>query len=50
MRCPETNFSIVRNSKFHIANREKLLGYHWPYPGLGMAEAKDGAYVYVPAA
>jgi glyoxylase-like metal-dependent hydrolase (beta-lactamase superfamily II) len=29
--------------------KKKLLGYHWPYPGLGMAEAKDGAYVYVPA-
>jgi glyoxylase-like metal-dependent hydrolase (beta-lactamase superfamily II) len=27
--------------------KKKLLGYHWPYPGLGMAEAKDGAYVYV---
>ena len=32
------------------AGKKKLLGYHWPYPGLGMAEAKDGAYVYVPAA
>jgi glyoxylase-like metal-dependent hydrolase (beta-lactamase superfamily II) len=31
------------------AGKKKLLGYHWPYPGLGMAEAKDGAYVYVPA-
>jgi glyoxylase-like metal-dependent hydrolase (beta-lactamase superfamily II) len=30
--------------------KKKLLGYHWPYPGLGMAEAKDGAYVYVSAA
>jgi glyoxylase-like metal-dependent hydrolase (beta-lactamase superfamily II) len=30
------------------AGKKKLLGYHWPYPGLGMAEAKDGAYVYVP--
>ena len=30
--------------------KKKLLGYHWPYPGIGMAEAKDGAYVYVPAA
>jgi glyoxylase-like metal-dependent hydrolase (beta-lactamase superfamily II) len=27
--------------------KKKLLGYHWPYPGIGMAEAKDGAYVYV---
>ena len=32
------------------AGKIKLLGYHWPYPGLGMAEAKDGAYVYVQAA
>jgi glyoxylase-like metal-dependent hydrolase (beta-lactamase superfamily II) len=31
------------------AGKKKLLGYHWPYPGLGMAEAKDGAYIYVPA-
>ena len=30
--------------------KKKLLGYHWPYPGIGMAEAKDGAYIYVPAA
>ena len=32
------------------AGKKKLLGFHWPYPGIGMAEAKDGAYVYVPAA
>ena len=32
------------------AGKKKLLGYHWPYPGIGMAEAKDGAYVYVPNA
>jgi glyoxylase-like metal-dependent hydrolase (beta-lactamase superfamily II) len=31
-----------------LAGKKKLLGYHWPYPGIGMAEAKDGAYVYVP--
>ena len=31
------------------AGKKKLLGYHWSYPGLGMAEAKDGAYIYVPA-
>ena len=30
------------------AGKKKLLGYHWPYPGIGMAEARDGAYVYVP--
>ena len=32
------------------AGKKKLLGFHWPYPGIGMAEVKDGAYVYVPAA
>jgi glyoxylase-like metal-dependent hydrolase (beta-lactamase superfamily II) len=31
------------------AEKIKMLGYHWPYPGLAMAEAKDGAFVYVPA-
>ena len=31
------------------SGKKKMLGYHWPYPGIGMAEAKDGAYVYVPA-
>jgi glyoxylase-like metal-dependent hydrolase (beta-lactamase superfamily II) len=30
--------------------KKKLLGYHWPYPGIGMAEAKDGAWVFVPQA
>ena len=32
------------------AGKKKLLGYHWPYPGIGMAEKKDGAYMYVPQA
>ena len=32
------------------AGKKKLLGYHWPYPGIGLAEKKDNAYVYVPAA
>jgi glyoxylase-like metal-dependent hydrolase (beta-lactamase superfamily II) len=32
-----------------VAGKKQLLGYHWPYPGLGRAEAKDGAYLYVPA-
>ena len=32
------------------AGKRKLLGYHWPYPGIGMAEKKDGGYVYVPNA
>jgi glyoxylase-like metal-dependent hydrolase (beta-lactamase superfamily II) len=30
--------------------KKKLMGYHWPYPGIGMAEKKDGGYVYVPQA
>ena len=30
--------------------KKKLLGYHWPYPGIGMAEAKDGAWNFVPQA
>jgi glyoxylase-like metal-dependent hydrolase (beta-lactamase superfamily II) len=29
--------------------KKQMLGYHWTYPGLGRAEAKDGAFVYVPA-
>jgi glyoxylase-like metal-dependent hydrolase (beta-lactamase superfamily II) len=32
------------------SGKKKLLGYHWAYPGLGMAEAKDNAFVYVPEA
>lgn len=31
------------------AGKKKLIGYHWPYPGIGMAEAKDNAFTYVPA-
>ena len=29
------------------ADKKQMLGYHWAYPGLGRAEAKDGAFVYV---
>lgn len=29
--------------------KKQMLGYHWAYPGLGRAEVKDGAFVYVPA-
>jgi glyoxylase-like metal-dependent hydrolase (beta-lactamase superfamily II) len=58
---PEWKFGFDADPATAIANRKKLLdmasagkkillGYHWPYPGIGMAEAKDGAYVYVPAA
>ncbi|QRM53990.1 MBL fold metallo-hydrolase [Sinorhizobium sp. BG8] len=28
-------------------SRTKLLGYHWAYPGIGHAERKDGAFVFV---
>jgi hypothetical protein len=31
------------------AEKVKMLGFHWPYPGVGFAEAKDGAYTYVAA-
>ncbi len=31
------------------SERTKLLGFHWPYPGVGHAERKDGAYQYVAA-
>jgi glyoxylase-like metal-dependent hydrolase (beta-lactamase superfamily II) len=30
-------------------DRMKLLGFHWPYPGVGFAERKDNAYRYVAA-
>ena len=56
---PDWKFGFDADHDTAIANRKKLLdmaatgkkkllGYHWPYPGIGMAEAKDGAYVYVP--
>ncbi|MGY3609027.1 MULTISPECIES: hypothetical protein [unclassified Bradyrhizobium] len=31
-------------------DRMKMLGFHWPYPGLGFAERKGAGYQYVPAA
>ena len=31
------------------AGKKKMIGYHWPYPGIGMAEAKGNAFAYVPA-
>ena len=56
---PDWKFNFDADHNTAIANRKKLLdmasagkkkllGYHWPYPGIGMAEKKDGAYVYVP--
>jgi glyoxylase-like metal-dependent hydrolase (beta-lactamase superfamily II) len=57
---PDWKFAFDADHAGAIANRKKLLdmaangqkqmlGYHWPYPGLGRAEAKDGAFIYVPA-
>jgi glyoxylase-like metal-dependent hydrolase (beta-lactamase superfamily II) len=32
------------------SERSKLIGFHLPYPGLGVVERKDAAYRFVPAA
>ena len=32
------------------ADRSKLIGFHLPYPGLGIVERKDSAYRFIPAA
>jgi glyoxylase-like metal-dependent hydrolase (beta-lactamase superfamily II) len=32
-----------------VSEKTKLIGYHWPYPGVGYAERKDGAYRFVAA-
>lgn len=29
------------------ANRAKLIGFHLPYPGVGVVERKDGAFRFV---
>jgi len=31
-------------------DRSMLVGFHFPYPGVGLVERKDGAYRFVPAA
>ena len=31
------------------AEKLMIIGYHLPYPGIGRAEKKDGAYRFVPA-
>jgi glyoxylase-like metal-dependent hydrolase (beta-lactamase superfamily II) len=57
---PEWQFAYDMDSSVAVANRKKLLdraatdktkmlGFHWPYPGLGFAERKGTAYRYVPA-
>ena len=32
------------------ADRSKLIGFHLPYPGVGVVERKDAAYRFIPAA
>ena len=57
---PEWCFGFDAIADLAIANRRKLfdraanekvklIGYHWPYPGVGFAERRDGAYRYVSA-
>lgn len=56
---PEWKFAYDMDHDVAIANRRKLLdraatdrmkmlGFHWPYPGLGVAERRGTAYRYVP--
>jgi glyoxylase-like metal-dependent hydrolase (beta-lactamase superfamily II) len=56
---PEWKFGFDASHDMAIAARQKLLdraatdkmkmiGFHWPYPGVGFAERKDTAYQYVP--
>jgi glyoxylase-like metal-dependent hydrolase (beta-lactamase superfamily II) len=58
---PEWKFGFDAIPDLAVENRKKLLdraatdkmrllGFHWPYPGVGRAERKDGAYTYVPDA
>jgi glyoxylase-like metal-dependent hydrolase (beta-lactamase superfamily II) len=57
---PEWKFGFDANHDMAIAARQKLLdraatdkvkliGYHWPYPGVGYAERAGAAYSYAPA-
>jgi len=57
---PEWRFVYDMDRELAITNRKrildqaatekiKMLGFHWPYPGLGFAERKGTAYRYVPA-
>jgi glyoxylase-like metal-dependent hydrolase (beta-lactamase superfamily II) len=57
---PEWRLAFDANHDLAVANRKKLLdraatdktkllGFHWPYPGVGHAERKDSAYQYVAA-
>ncbi|MBO4228132.1 MBL fold metallo-hydrolase [Bradyrhizobium neotropicale] len=58
---PEWQFAYDMDNGAAVANRKKLLdraatdrmkmlGFHWPYPGLGFAERKGTGYQYVAAA
>jgi glyoxylase-like metal-dependent hydrolase (beta-lactamase superfamily II) len=58
---PEWQVAMDGISDLAAANRAKLLdrvatdkirmiGFHWPYPGVGFAERKDSAYRFAPAA
>jgi glyoxylase-like metal-dependent hydrolase (beta-lactamase superfamily II) len=60
LRHPEWPFAYDAIPDLAVANRKKLLdraasekikllGFHWPYPGVGYAEKKDLGYRYVPA-
>ena len=57
---PEWKFAFDADPELAIKNRKalidraatdkiKLLGYHWTAPGVGFAERKDNAYVFVAA-
>jgi glyoxylase-like metal-dependent hydrolase (beta-lactamase superfamily II) len=56
---PEWAFGFDADPQLAVTNRKalldraatdkmKMLGFHWPYPGVGFAERKDNAYHYVP--
>jgi glyoxylase-like metal-dependent hydrolase (beta-lactamase superfamily II) len=56
---PEWKFGFDADPQLAVTNRKalldraaadkmKMLGFHWPYPGVGFAERKDSAYRYVP--
>jgi glyoxylase-like metal-dependent hydrolase (beta-lactamase superfamily II) len=57
---PEWHFGFDANNDAAVATRQKLLdrastdkvkllGFHWPYPGVGYAEKKGSGYQYAPA-
>ncbi len=57
---PEWTFGFDADQALAVATRQRVLdraatdrvtmiGYHWPFPGVGMAERDGTAYRYVPA-